>query len=146
MNTLWFSRVLFAATLTAGPLSSPAQTSNSALSVNVPFGFELGPRHFAPGAYSVSVSDHGILSLRSGFQAAMLLANWEQGSSSPRSAKIVFNVYGERYFLRQVWPGVDNSYAECPESRAERRARTSEIASDRGTPVTSQVAVLHRRP
>lgn len=146
MKTIWISRVLFAATLSAGSFPSPAQSATPALSVNVPFGFELGPRHFAPGAYSVSVSGQGILSLRNGYQAALLLGYWQQAGQSPRSAKIVFNVYGERYFLRQVWPGTDTSYVECPESRAERVARNSEPGSNGGSHIPFQIAVLHRRP
>ena len=146
MKTIWIFRVLFAATLSAGSFPSPAQSANPSLSVNVPFGFELGPRHFAPGSYSISVSGQGILSLKNGYQAALLLGHWEHAGQSPRSAKIVFNVYGERYFLRQVWPGSDTSYVECPESRAERLARAAEPGSDDHPRIPFQIAVLHRRP
>ena len=146
MKTIWIFRVLFAATLSAGSFPSTAQSANPSLSVNVPFGFELGPRHFAPGAYSVSVSGRGILSLRNDYQAALLLGHWEKATQSSRSAKIVFNVYGERYFLRQVWPGTDAGYVECPESRAERVARSSEPGSNGGPHAPFQIAVLHRRP
>ena len=39
-----------------------------------------------------------------------------------RSARLVFHRYGERYFLAEVWNGVDNTGRQLRQSQEERAA------------------------
>ena len=39
--------------------------------------------------------------------------------SKTKTAKLVFNRYGERYFLSQVWPAGEKQYRQLPKSRQE---------------------------
>jgi hypothetical protein len=146
MKTLWIFRTIFvAASLAAGCFSLPAhgQIADHAMSVNVPFGFELGSTHLAPGTYTVSRPLQGVIEIRNGSQAAMLVTNNGQSIKPTRTSKIVFDRYGDHYFLRQIWfTPQDNTYLECPESKTEKQAKRSELASAAKNASNVELALL----
>jgi hypothetical protein len=43
-----------------------------------------------------------------------------QAGGTQESARLIFNRYGEQYFLSQVWTPADNTGLELSRSRAER--------------------------
>ena len=133
MKTIWILRTIFvAASLAVGCISLPAHAQNPshALSVNVPFGFELGSKHMAPGTYTVSEPLQNIILIRGGSDGALIVAHAGQSIKLTKTSKIVFDRYGDRYFLRQVWfSPEDNTYVECSESKAEKLAKRSDLAS-----------------
>jgi hypothetical protein len=113
------------------------------MSVNVPFGFELGSQHLAPGTYTVSRPLRGVILIRNGSQSAMLVTNDGQSIKPTRTSKIVFDRYGDHYFLRQVWfTPEDNTYLECPESKTEKQAKRSELASATKNASNVELALL----
>jgi hypothetical protein len=146
MKTIWIFRTIFvAASLAAGCFSLPAhgQTDLHTMSVNVPFGFELGSQHLAPGTYTVSRPLRGVILIRNGSQSAMLVTNDGQSIKPTRTSKIVFDRYGDHYFLRQVWfTPEDNTYLECPESKTEKQAKRSELASATKNASNVELALL----
>lgn len=141
MKTIWIFRTIFvAASLAIGFASFPAhaQLESQTVSVNVPFGFELGSRHLAPGRYIVSRPLADIIVFRSGSDVAMIVTHGGQSIKATKSSKIVFDRYGDHYFLRQIWfTPQDNTYMECSESKAEKQAKRSDLAS--GTKKASNV-------
>ena len=140
-------RILFiASTLAFAPVSFPChgQTSGHTMSVNVPFAFEMGDQHFAPGIYTVKTPASGVIELNNNHSAAgMILARDEQGYKPTTTAKVVFDRYGEHYFLRQVWFNAEqSSYLECSESKSEKQAKRSELASNSKKPSNVELAML----
>ena len=105
-------------------LALHAQTPGSSLlTVNIPFSFVAGQTTLPAGHYSVSHfpgSDWILLRNDDGRSITMLPI---MASSAPKSqsgsSKLVFNRYGEIYFLAQVWTA-DNQVRECFRSSAER--------------------------
>jgi hypothetical protein len=145
MKSFWIFRIIFIASAMAfAPVAFPchAQTAGHTLSVNVPFGFEMGSKHFEPGTYTVRTPMAGVVEIRGNSTAGLALTHGEQGKTS-KTAKLVFDRYGEHYFLRQLWFNADQaSYAECPESKSEKQAKRSELASNPKTPSNVELAML----
>jgi hypothetical protein len=139
MKAFWIFRTIFVVgTVLAGLSSAPAHAQGDphTMTVNVPFGFELGSKHLAAGKYTVTRPLSSIVEIRNGSDAAMIITHDGQSSKPTKTSKIVFDRYGDHYFLRQVWFNPqDNTYVECPQSNAEKQAKRSELAS-----VTKQVS------
>lgn len=145
MKGFWtFRAILIVSSLAFAPVALPChgQTSGHSMSVNVPFGFEMGDKHFEPGTYIVRTPGTGVIELRGSGNAGLALTHDEQGKAT-KTAKVVFDRYGDHYFLRQLWFNADeSSYAECPESKGEKQAKRSELASISKKPSNVELAML----
>jgi hypothetical protein len=138
-------RTLFLVTSLAFiPVSLPAhaQSDHHTMTANVPFAFELGSKHLAPGTYTISTPIEGVVEIRSTTDVAMIMANHGQGKPT-KTAKVVFDRYGDHYFLRQLWfSPEENTYLESPESKSEKQAKRSELASNSKKPSNVELAML----
>src|SRR6185437_2256827 len=146
MKAFWIFRIIFVvSTVAFAPVSFPAhgQTSGHTMSVNVPFGFEMGNKHFEPGAYTISTPLAGVIEVNNNSTAGMALTHGEQSYRPTKTAKVVFDRYGDYYFLRQIWFNPEEtSYVECPESKSEKQAKRSELASNSKKPSNVELAML----
>jgi len=104
-------------------LSLRSQTQVTTLfKVQVPFDFRVGGSHLSAGHYTVfHVGSRLIMLQRSDGKATSLLpvivSNVPAGESA---SKLVFNRYGNQYFLSQVWTEQDSQKHECFQSRSEQ--------------------------
>ena len=113
--------------------SSFAQTTN--VVVDVPFAFTLGNQSVPAGHYELqSIRGEGILALRRGNQHMTLVSTNSIQSAAASRGRLIFQRYGDRYFLRQIWMSGSHSGREVPTTKLEK-----ELASNR-TPAS--VAVL----
>jgi hypothetical protein len=110
-----------------------AQRNNSRSQMKVPFGFQVGTVHFAPGQYVLDESNDHILLVQGANRAAMTMSDPELVVKSTTRSKVIFHRYGNLYFLREVWTGGSDVYITCPESKAEREARRAERAPERAS-------------
>jgi hypothetical protein len=102
----------------------------------------MGNQHFEPGTYAVRTPQPGVIEIQGHSTVAFALTREELGKPS-KTAKVVFDRYGDHYFLRQLWFNADQtSYAECPESKSEKQAKRSELASNPKTPSNVELAML----
>jgi hypothetical protein len=149
MKSFWIFRIVFvAASLAFIPASIPmhAQSSNHSMTANVPFAFELGSKHLAPGVYTVSTPMDGVIEIKGTSDAIMILANHGQSGTPTTTAKLVFDRCGEHYFLRQLWfAPEENTYLESPESKSEKQAKRSELASNSKKPSNVELAMVRIR-
>lgn len=133
MKALWIFRTIFVvASLAVGCVSSPAhaQFDDHTMTLNVPFAFQLGSNYLPPGKYTITRPMSEVLEIRNNSHAALILTHDGQSYKSTKTSKVVFDRYGDHYFLRQVWfTPADNTYMECAESKAEKQAKRSELAS-----------------
>ncbi len=104
--------------------------SSTRVTANIPFDFRVGSQTLPAGEYSVVPKSPVLVVIRStdGHQSALVMNNAIQASRISADGKLVFNRYGEFYFLSQVWtPGeADRSQispVQCRE-RSGRRNRT----------------------
>ncbi len=104
-------------------LSLHSQTQVTTLfKVQVPFDFRVGSSHLSAGHYSVlHVGSHWILVQRSDGKANGLIPVIVSSTPSGKSAsKLVFNKYGNQYFLSQVWTEEDSQRHDCFPSQSEQ--------------------------
>lgn len=114
------------------------------LLVDIPFEFHVANVVLPAGQYNVDPSGrniHNLLSLdcyACGTQAIALTFPVGGGTSVPTEGRLVFNKYGETYFLSEVWtPG--NAYGRAlSESKTER-----ELA--RATPSHARLTLSARK-
>jgi len=143
MKAFWmFRTIILVSTLAFLPIAH-GQTASHTLSVNVPFGFELGNQHFAPGVYTVKTPLEGVIELQGASNVGMIMTVPGQGPKATKTSKIVFDRYGEHYFLRQIWFNAEEtSYLECPESKAEKQAKTGDLAANQKHASNVELAML----
>jgi hypothetical protein len=89
--------------LTFGALTGAAQGKKSVI-LKAPFSFRVEHEVMPAGTYRILV-EHGWLQIRSedGKKGAMVLTLPVSGKTVEGSGQVVFNRYGDRYFLGQVW-------------------------------------------
>jgi len=108
--------------------TAKAQSANQPMVANIPFAFSAGDRTLPAGKYGVSIanpaSDQRVIKITNleTNETAMLQMHSKSGKAD-EGAKLVFNRYGERYFLAQAWTAADSIGMEASKSSAERAAR-----------------------
>ena len=145
MKSLSIIRSIFVvASLVVGCVSLPAHAQSvGTMTVNVPFGFEIGSRHLAPGHYTISRPLGDVVEIRNSSDGALLITHDGQSTKATKTSKLVFDRYGDQYFLRQLWFNADeNTYVECAESKAEKQAKRSELASVTKKASNVEIALL----
>jgi len=89
--------------------------------VDVPFAFMAGGVHLPAGPYIVSHVDPYLIVIETQDGKARALVHVQvANASSPAATKLVFNKYGDQYFLAQVWTEPDREIHHCTKCRAER--------------------------
>ena len=82
----------------------------SKVEVNIPFEFSAGKTTLQPGVYSIKRMSGNYLTLQSadGESTVILNAPLNLTSSNPASVeRLVFNKYGDQYYLAQIWLTAD---------------------------------------
>lgn len=101
--------------------------SESKLSVNIPFDFQIGNKVLPAGAYDVKRLSQTSMLIRSadGQRSAIAVAPKSARTSADEKAaqtRLVFHQYGNQYFLAQVWMNKGGEGRELNKSDAEREA------------------------
>jgi len=150
MTTLFMSKIHAAVVVAALATVSVAQALHAQSptelgKVTVPFAFQAGIVHFAPGVYTISISTNGFLSIRGASASGLTMVMRDGGNEQSAVSHLVFHQFGNRYFLSEVsmrWNSVSFS---CPQSRAERQAKWAQHAADRtsiAAPTDREIALL----
>jgi len=90
--------------------------------VDVPFPFMAAGVHLPAGPYLVSHVDPYLILIETEDRKARALVRVEIGNagSSVAGTKLVFNKYGDQYFMAQVWTEPDREVHHCTKCRAEK--------------------------
>ena len=98
--------------LTTAVASANAQSHANKVVANVPFEFSVGYKALPAGTYSVqsivSAGDGLLIQSTDGKISALRLSDATRRIKEKPQARLVFHRYGERYFLAEVWNGVDD--------------------------------------
>jgi hypothetical protein len=139
---LWlFMGLLF--TLTVSPSKTRAQITGN-LEVDVPFQFYVGNAKLPPGKYIIRPmedSDLTVMEISSADSLISALFDVEdvQANSSPAKSELIFNKYGDRYFLSKLFDeGNPDGSKVLPKSRYEKRMGTA-------TAEAAHVSAHHRK-
>jgi hypothetical protein len=123
MKKLGFT--IFAAAVLGLPLCAQQATFRA----DVPFEFGVRDTTAAPGTYVVKLLDGPEVQLLVGDKCYMFHANSDAPDSSSQVPKLVFNRYGNQYFLAQIWTGATRR--DVLMSRTERELKKNPSASAR---------------
>jgi len=125
-------RITALATLVAALASlSPAMRAQTTLNaqVNVPFSFDFGTTHFAPGAYTLTMDGPDSLIVRGSEDGAVAVVETAWEPTQPGISQAIFREHGDRYFLEEVLIA-NGKRITVNESNAERRANRESVMRD----------------
>ena len=120
-------------------IAGPAVAQDGVLSAYIPFNFNIGDSTLPSGIYTVQTVGNGALLLIRSVENRKAMYSWANTNFTPSTnlkvGKLVFNGYGDRYFLSSVaWPFGGPS-RDLPPSNVELQAskesakRKLEVAS-----------------
>ena len=115
-------------TLCAAVASANAQLSNP-VRAKIPFDFNVGEKKLPAGEYTFSrlsgFSDNKLMSVSSADASAHVFqSTFGAEVLTPKNeSTLVFNRYGDQYFLEQIWSGGEQEGTQVPQSRSERTIR-----------------------
>ena len=90
--------------------------------VDVPFAFMAAGVHLPAGSYIVSHVDPSLILVETQDGKARALVHVAiENSNSSTPAKLVFNKYGDQFFMAQVWTEQDQQVHHCTKCPAERQ-------------------------
>ncbi len=104
---------------------------------NIPFNFAVGSKTFPAGTYDIRTISSGdnrtlLLQSRDADASIMVNSNAAETLEPANKTKLVFNQYGNRYFLSQIWVNGSTLGRQLPKSSREK-----EIARDMAKDITS---------
>ena len=92
---------------------------------NVPFNFAVGSKTFPAGTYDVGTIGSGdrktlLLQSRDANASIMVNINAAETLKPADKTKLVFNQYGNRYFLSQIWVAGETRGHQLPKTSREK--------------------------
>jgi hypothetical protein len=123
--------ILVIAALLASVFSSAQAQSDRLIAANVPFNFVIKERALPAGEYvfalvQVGGSDAIKIQSSDGHITALVPTRSARAKGSQADPKLVFNRYGDQYFLSQVCGLEDSTAQRLAKPRAEERLAQSE--------------------
>jgi hypothetical protein len=114
------------------------------LEANIPFTFHAGGAKLPPGKYVIHVldnSDLGAMEIQSadGRTSALFDVREAQDSTSPKKSELVFNHYGNRYFLSKLYDEGEKVGSAVVESGYAKK-----YASGGASDGEKEVAAIHQ--
>jgi len=118
-----FIALMFA--LTMYPTRAQAQIIGD-LEVSIPFQFHAGSTKLPPGKYVIHMLDNSNLTVMEissvdGSTSALFDVESAEANSAPAKNELIFNKYGNRYFLAKLFDQENPSGSKVVESRYEKR-------------------------
>ena len=141
--------------LSIHPAKAHAQITGE-LEVNIPFQFYAGDAKLPAGKYVVRMLDNTNLRLMEISSAddsvSALFAVKDTQGPAPRKSELLFNKYGNRYFLAKVFDEGNPDGSAVPESQYEKRVGQAAAEAQEHVPATighnreATSGLLHNRP
>jgi len=123
-------RVLTALALVAWLMVPATHAQSIMLKADIPFNFVVGDTQLPSGEYFVKKLHSGVIQVQ-GKSSAFVMTTGGDGGNTSGGSKLVFNRYGDQYFLSRIWaPGMGH---ELRKSRLEREV--AQRLSNGGTTV-----------
>lgn len=107
-----------------------AQVPSNTVVANIPFSFQIGSYSLPAGTYNIRMQGNDLLSIKGEAGAAVMLVMRDSANRPSRDSAIVFHHYGNQYFLREVRTEGEQGFLWSYETKAERRAKLEEDASN----------------
>jgi hypothetical protein len=123
IRTKLFVFALAIATLAS---ASEAFAQGTDVKVKVPFAFESGSQHFPADTYTIRFESTHVMLMQGKSASGFIMTLPTESAKAADTGKVVFQRYGDRYFLRQVWVAGATTGDECPKSREEAQVQIAQ--------------------
>src|SRR6266849_7638714 len=135
-----FIALVFA--LTMYPSKAQAQIVGD-LEVNVPFQFHAGNTKLPAGQYRIHVLDYFDLTVMEissvdGSTSALFEVQQADANSSPAKSELIFNKYGNRYFLAKLFDEGNPDGSTVDESHYEKTVSQANVEAQAHVPAHRQ--------
>ena len=127
--------VLIALTLLTMLMVPATQAQSIMLAADIPFDFVVGDKQLHSGEYHVKQMHPGVTLIQSkdARSSAIVFTTTKQAGKISEVGTLVFNRYGDQYFLSKIWAASSDTGREVPKSRLEREV--AQRLSDGGSTV-----------
>jgi hypothetical protein len=134
--------------LTAMATTRVAQAQEG-VAVNIPFDFVAGNTQLPAGEYTVKVSapTHSLIliSRKDATKSAFINTNPAVSNVPQTESKLIFNRYGDRYFLAQVWQEGNAQGRQLVKSSREKEvALTANLETEGQVTLVAGLATTNR--
>jgi len=134
--------------LTAMATTRVAQAQN-AMAVNVPFDFVAGGKTLPAGEYTVRASGAGntliLIDRQDASVSALIITHAVVSLDTQTESKLIFNRYGDRYFLSQVWSEGNSQGRQLLKTAREKEAAlTANIETEGQVTLLAELARTNR--
>ncbi len=106
-----------------------AQAQSGRMRATIPFGFYVGDSLLPAGEYQLQVLENGVAKVFNQDNYASVMFNTVRSSDPARQfgpAQVVFNKYGDDYFLSEMWwAGARDAVKPLPSTRELQLANVS---------------------
>ena len=104
------------------------------IEANIPFEFHAGSAKLPPGKYSIQWledTDLQMMQIRSADSSvsALFEVRTTEEKSAPTQGELIFNKYGNDYFLAKLFDDYNRTGSEVVESRYEKRVSKAALAT-----------------
>jgi len=115
-------QVLTALTLVAWLMVPATHAQSIMLKADIPFNFVVGDTQLQSGEYHVKQLRPGVIQLQGKVtrSSAIVMTTGVQTGKISDVGKLVFNRYGDQYFLSRIWEPSSITGRQLPKSRLER--------------------------
>jgi len=132
---------VFALTIFAGKASAQIEGDLDAV---IPFQFHVGTRELPAGKYRIHVLDEGSLRVMEitstdGSTSALFQVQESDAKSAPAQSELIFNKYGDNYFLSKLYDEGDPSGSELIESRYEKQISKGAVVAEEHVPTNHKM-------
>ncbi len=123
------NRISAIALLTIVSLAACTGAIAQQLKANIPFGFTVGNTWMPAGEYTISSPLRQVVQVRSADLSKIATIVSSQSFNDPSSgSKLVFDKYGDQYFLRHVLcASIASLNLDVPQGKAEKQARSRSL-------------------
>jgi hypothetical protein len=127
---------VFALTIFAGKASAQI---DGYLDAEIPFSFHVGTRELPAGKYRIHVLDEASLRVMEitsadGSTSAIFQVEESDAKSAPAQSELIFNKYGDNYFLSKFYDEGNPSGSELIESRYEKQLSKGAVVAQEHLP------------
>jgi hypothetical protein len=96
---------------------------------NIPFDFTVGQQLLPAGTYVIQQIQDSVITVRNVNKPIQILGVTQQDSGKARGdCKLLFNRYGDQYFLSKILADQAGMDLRLPTSKVERKAQVQEAA------------------
>src|SRR4029079_2956641 len=111
---------------------------------NIPFAFSVGNKVLPAGEYTISYMSRETLKIQKldGSDAQCVFTIYASGNKRPAQSSLVFNRYGDQYFLSTIWSAGEDTGLQLKKPHVERELIRTRSAVTRSSNGTQTVSIL----